>query len=406
MSGAGSAYNEPMSKRSPLRKTLSLGALLCAFTAGMASSALALESELKLEYSPLAPTTDVQYLQALAADSWTGQLYLSIPEPLRPKLGILSTENLPHGVSVHLEVNGTEAEQREIQAIALKQLKSMAEAASLSYTYRLTESPAPTPEMPVRWPLNSRVGLGLAGGGLVLLSLLTWLLGRRRFLNLPSYHGVPVVGMLPAGFGMGGRFLELQTPPGHAIGVFFRRMAARLKPVLREVTLYSPRDLNTSAVVTATLAIALLRERGRVLVVDLAGEDSVLPTILEETDDAGELQEMGTLRSTAIADLDLLTGLIPFGNRRPPLPSELLSNYRWILYHSPAGTPLEHGRHLLVLSGKTGWRELWKELFGAWLCKAKVLGVVLVGADVPKRMRASYMARFYFEKLHGQEFGA
>lgn len=392
-----------MSKRFPLRKILLRTALLCAFSAGMASSALALESELRLEYSPLAPSTDVQYLQSLAADTWTGQIYASIPDPLRLKLGIISTENLSHGVSIHLEVNGTEAERKEVQGIAVKQLKTMAEAATLSYAYRLSESPAP--ERLLRWPLTGRMSLGLGGGMLILLGLLTWLLGRRRFLDLPSFHGVPVVGMLPAGFGMGGRFLELQTPPGQAIGVFFRRMAARMRPVLRELTVYSQSDLSASAVVTATLAISLLRERGRVLVVDLAGEDSLLPTLLEETDDAGEIQEAGTLRSTTISDLDLLTGLIPLANRRPPLPNELLGSYRWILYHAPAGTPLEQARHLLVLSGKTGWRDLWQGLFSAWWRKARVLGVVLAGADVPNRMRSSFMARFYFEKLHGQEFG-
>lgn len=407
MSGALSAYNVPMPFSPRHRTTLLRGALLLAFSAGMGTPALGRESELRLEYSSPLPTSDVKALQSLAADSWIGTIYVSFPEALRAKLGIVSTENLEHGVSLRLEISGTEAEQREIQALALEQVKALAAEASLPAAYRLSESsPDPhagvKPAMPVKQARLWGVGSALA----LLLSFLAWRFGRRRFLTLPSFCGIPVVGMLPKGFGMGGRFLELQTPPGHAVGVFFRRMASKLKPGLREITVYSRTDLSASSVVTATLAVALLRERGRVLVVDLAGEDSPLPAILEETDDTGELPGAGSLRSTAISDLDLLTGLRPLANRRPPLPTELLGAYRWILYHAPIATPLAHSRHLLVVSGKTGWRDVWGGLLGAWWSKARIMGVVLAGADVPARMRAAYMARFYFEKLQGKEVSA
>ena len=369
----------------------------------MATPAWASDAEVRLEYTPSAPISAVDSLQSLASNDWTSQVYVAIPEPLRAELGILSIQNLDHGVSLHLEVNGTEADREAILDQALAEIKILAKGANLPYAYRLSESPCPVE--PFSWPLRKWQTFLLGVGILAIVSL--GLLLRRakqpRLLGHPSFHGLPVVGMLPAGFGMGGRFLELQTPPGQALGLYFRRMASTLKPVLREISVFAPNDLDASAVVTATLAISLLRERGRVLVVDLAGEDSSLPTLLEETDDAGELPDLGALHSTSIADLDLLTGLSPFANRRPPLPEDLLSRYRWILYHAPVGMPLDQTRHLLVLSTKTRWRDLWQQLWLAWLRRARVSGVVLAGDAIPARTRASYMARFYFEKLQSQE---
>jgi len=143
-----------------------------------------------------------------------------------------------------------------------------------------------------------------------------------------------------------------------------------------------------------------------VLVVDLAGEDSSLPAILEETDDAGDFAIEGALRSTSIADLDLLTGLKPIGSRRPPLPPELLARYRWVLYHLPLGAPLERTRHVLVLSTGEGRKEALRGRWLTWWRQSSLLGAVLVGVEVPTQMRDTFMARFYFEKLQGQEASA
>ncbi len=363
------------------------------------------EAVVRLEYSPIAPVGDVRALQSLASDEWLGSLYVAFPEDLRPKIQLVSLENLEHGVAFRIDVAGSEADRARAVAIARDRIAALVQDASLSYAYNLTTPGEPAPQAPTPVdPTPFWVAGVVAVSALALTILLV--VQRRLFLSLPQFHGLPVLGILPAGIGMGGRFLELQSPPSQALGVFFRRLLAKLSPGAREAAVFSLSNLEASAAVTACLAIALLRERGRVLVVDLAGEDSSLPAILEETDDAGEFPIEGTLRATSISDLDLLTGLKPLGSRRPPLPQELLARYRWVLYHVPLAEPLERTRHLLVLSTGEGRKEAMRGRFLAWWRQASLLGTVLVGVEVPPRMRDSFMARFYFEKLQAQEVSA
>lgn len=363
------------------------------------------EGLVRLEYSPVAPAGEVRALQGLAADQWLGSLYVAFPEDLRPKIQLLSLENLDRGIAVRLEVTGSDAERARAVAIARDHLQGLAQASSLRYAYNLTTPGEPAPKAPAPLDPTPFWVAGIVAVAALALTLLM-LVQRRRFMSLPLFHGLPVLGILPAGIGMGGRFLELQSPPSQALGVFFRRLAAKLSPGVRESAVFSLGNLEASAAVTACLAIALLRERGRVLVVDLAGEDSSLPAILEETDDAGDFPIEGTLRATSISDLDLLTGLSPIGSRRPPLPQELLARYRWVLYHAPLAMPLERTRHLLVLSTGEGRKEAMRGRLLAWWRQASLLGTVLVGVEVPPQMRDNFMARFYFEKLQAPEVAA
>ncbi|HEY9854529.1 MAG TPA: hypothetical protein V6D05_02240 [Stenomitos sp.] len=371
----------------------------------LVAPAWAAEAVLRLEYSPLAPAGDVHALQAEAAEAWLGTLYVSMPEDLRPKVQLISLENLEHGVAFHLEVAGSDQDRERAAAIARDRLASLAKDAQLRYAYNLTTEGQPAPAAPK--PMDTTPYWVAGGVAVAGLGLMAYMLFRRSlFLSLPFFHGLPVLGILPAGIGMGGRFLELQSPPSQALGVFFRRLTAKLNPGVRETAVFSLSNLDASAAVTACLAIALLRERGRVLVVDLAGEESSLPAILEETDDAGDFPIEGTLRSTSIADLDLLTGLKPLGARRPPLPPELLARYRWVLYHAPLGEPLERTRHVLVLSTGEGRKEALRGRYLTWWHQASLLGAALVGVEVPPQMRDTLMARFYYEKLQAQEASA
>lgn len=367
--------------------------------------ALGAEAVLRFEYSPLAPARDVRALQGMAADRWLGTLYAAFPEDLRPKIRLVSMENLEHGIAFHLEVEGSDQDRARAAAIARDRLAALAEESALRYAFNLTtqgEAPArPSAPTDRPWPWIAAVLLASA----IALSAFA-LLQRRRFLSLPFFHGLPVLGILPAGIGMGGRFLELQGPPSQAMGMFFRRLTAKLSPGMREAAVMSLANPEASAAVTACLGIALLRERGRVLVVDLAGEESILPAILEETDDAGDFPFEGTLRATSLPDLDLLTGLKPLDSRRPPLPQEFLARYRWVLYHTPCGLPLERTRHVLVLSSEEGRKEALRARLRVWWRQASLIGTVLVGVEVPSQFRDTFMARFYFEKLQAQEASA
>lgn len=377
----------------------------------LATPVFAAETEVRLEYSPLTPASDIQSLQTLASDGWLSDLYQAFPESLRAKIQLVSVENLDHGVAFHLDVHGSDADRHQASAIALGRIRYLAEHAAvhadhtpIQYTYQLTGEGPQAPSIRSSTPLKMVLTVGVV---LLVVALGAVMVIRRRlFLSLPSYYGLPVIGILPNGLGMGGRFLELQSQHCQALAVFFRRLATLFKPTFREAAIVGLDNLDASAAVTACLSVSLLRERGRVLVVDLAGDESNLPAILEETDDAGEFPMEGTLRSTSIADLDLLTGLVPVDARRPPLPSELLSRYRWVIYHAPKATPLEQMRHILVLTDGAGWREVLRGRTRAWWHKARLLGVALVGVDVPMTVRDTYMARFYFEKLRLQEVGA
>lgn len=385
--------------------TRSWACALAVFLTLLVTPAWASEAVLQLEYSPMASTSDVRALQGLAADHWLGALYVAFPEDLRPKIQLISLANLEHGVAFHLEVSGSEQDRVRALQIAREQVNRLALEQPLRYAYNLstpgetTALPSSTLEPAPLWIVGGVVALAIA-----LLALLV--AQRRHFLSLPLFHGLPILGILPAGIGMGGRFMELQSPPSQALGVFFRRLTAKLSPGIRETAVLSLSNLDASSAVTACLGIALLRERGRVLVVDLAGEESSLPAILEETDDAGDFPIEGTLRSTSIADLDLLTGLKPVDSRRPPLPQELLSRYRWVIYHTPLATPLERTRHVLVLSTGEGRKEALRGRVMTWWRQASLLGTVLVGMEVPSQLRDSFMARFYFEKLQAQEASA
>lgn len=379
--------------------------MLALFLSLWVAPAWGAEAVVRLEYSSLAPAGDVRALQGMAADQWLETLYGTFPEDLRPKIQLISLENLEHGIAFRLQVQGSDQDRDRAVALARDRIAALAQESQLRYAFNLSTPGEPAPAGPARpdrtWPW---VALALLVLAIALAAFV--ILQRRRFLSLPFFHGLPVLGLLPEGIGMGGRFLELQSPPSQALGVFFRRLAAKLSPGVREAAVFSLHNLEASAAVTACLAIALLRERGRVLVVDLAGEDSALPAILEETDDAGEIAIDGTLRATSIADLDLLTGLKPVDARRPPLPQELLARYRWVLYHSPVGTPLERTRHVFVLGAGEGRKEALRGRLLAWWRQASLLGAVLVGVEVPAQMRDSFMARFYFEKLQAQEASA
>ncbi|HEY9899771.1 MAG TPA: hypothetical protein V6D00_11365 [Pantanalinema sp.] len=394
-------------------------ALLASLALG--PGALAAEAVLRLEYSPLAPARDVRAVQGLAAGRWLGEVYTAFPADLKPKIGLISVENIPNGVAFHLDVQASGGTRDRAVAIAMQRLKELADASPVHYAYRLSgegislsttppsaepATPGASPGVPLRLGVSRRaLGMGAAAVALLTAAALAvyFALRRRSFLSLPAFFGLPVIGILPAGLGMGGRFLELQAPACQALGVFFRRFAALHKPPFREAGVFALGDLDASAGVSAALGIALTHDRGRVLVVDLAGEASNLPAMLEETDDAGEFASDGALRATSIADLDLLTGLVAVGGMRPPLPADLLKRYRWVIYHTAVAQPLKGLRHVMVLSGEVGAKEAVLGRRLAWRRAATLMGVALVGVPLSARVRDGYMARFYFEKLKLQE---
>lgn len=349
-----------------------------------------------LELSTLAPPSIVEAFHQAASDDWLTSLYPQFAAGDRAQIRIMAVERTARGVRVRIafkeDLRDTSAFRTPVEA----SLAQLAQGLPRPYSYTMKDrTPAPASPRP-RW--EWLIGLGV-------LALLALLFKRRPgFLSQPSFGGLPMAGVLPAGLGMGGKFLELQSAPCQTMGVMVRETA--LARGTQRVALATTEDPDATAVVAAALGISLVREGDRVLVVDLLGEDSVLADVLDESDEGDPVGEDGNpavLRHTGIPDLDLLDGMSFPDSGQPMIPSALLEHFDWTLLLLPKGKFVAEAPTFMVFTGPTSPVATWRARLGAWLGKAPLLGAILVGVPLPDDVRDRMIARSYFERIRRLE---
>lgn len=388
--------------RPSFRSALTALALAASLWLGGGASApfawAAEQVSVRLEISTLAPQAVIDHLHAHATDDWLATLFPQFDPADRERIRLMAIERTPRGVRVRIEFKEDVKDPARFRVPLEAALEQLAKSLPRPYSYSLKEAPPP-PEPP-------RIPWGWVGGA-ALMGVLLWLLSRRRppFLSQPRFGGLPMAGLLPAGLGMGGKFLELQSAPCQAMGVMVRELTLAASLEGREIALASTGDPSALAVVTAALGISLVREGKRVLVMDFLGDDSVLAEVLEEADDEvlSESGDFATLRHTGIPDLDLMTAL-PWPEREDPLlPKALSASYDWTLMVLPEGRYLANAPTFPVFSGNVGSWAVWRERFKAWQRKSRLLGAILVGVPVSAEVRDRMLARSYFERIRRLE---
>ncbi len=358
----------------------------------------------RLELSTLAPPSIVQALQERASDDWLSSLFPLFSPEDRDRIRLMAVEHTPRGVRVRIDLKEDVKETASLRLPVEAALEQLAQNLPRPYSYSMKEA-APPPEPPrIPWAW-------LAGIGGVALLLLLLVKRRPGFLSQPRFAGLPMAGVLPAGLGMGGRFLELQSAPCQTMGVMVREMALAAFPPteareVREVAIAATGDPAAAAVVTAALGISLVRDGKRVLVVDFMGEDSVLSEVLEESDESDsplETGDLATLRHTGIPDLDLMTALPWPEGEAPLLPRALAASFDWTLLVLPPGRFVAEVPNFPVFSGPTSPLAAWRTRLAAWKQKAPLLGAILVGVPLPPEVRERMLARSYFERIRSLE---
>lgn len=396
--------------RSRLRSAATSLALAASLWLGAGASAPAAWADeqvsVRLELSTLAPASIVQALHEGASDDWLGTLFPQFSPEDRARIRLMAIERTPRGVLVRIDLKEDVKDPSSLRIPVESALEQLAQSLPRPYSYTMKE-PAPPPR-PSRFPWAPLGGLAALlglGSGLVLL-----LRRRPKFLAQPHFAGLPMAGILPAGVGMGGKFLELQSAPCQTMGVMVRELtraasAEQAEAEPREVAIASTGDLASAAVVTAALGISLVREGSRVLVVDFLGDDSVLSEVLEESDDDSLLEsgDLATLRHTGIPDLDLMTALPWPDDAQPLLPRALIAGYDWTLLVLPEGRFVAQAATFAVFSGPTSAPSAWRTRLAAWRQKAPLLGAILVGVPLPAEVRDRMLARSYFERIRSLE---
>ncbi len=360
-----------------------------------------------LELSTLAPATIVQALQEGATDDWLGSLLPSFSDEDRDLIHMMAVERTPRGVRVRIDLKEDVDATATYRAPVEAALAQLAQTLPRPYSYTMKEAKPPREESRVPWPWL----LGIMGlGGLLLI-----LRRRPAFLSQPYFRGLPMAGFLPAGVGMGGKFLELQSAPCQSMGAMVRKMALHSLEEDAEASdgenrmlaIASTGDPAATAVVTAALGISLVRDGHRVLVVDFLGADSVLSDVLEESDDDDSLAETGdhaALRHTGIPDLDLMTAQSLSGTRgiqkgEPLLPRSLTDHFGWTLLVLPQGSFVPILPTFPVFSSPTSQLAVWRTRLLAWRQKARIRGAILVGLPLSNDVRERMLARSYYERI-------
>jgi hypothetical protein len=369
--------------------------------------ALALGTEIRVKRlaSP-APAPSVLWTEE-AQMAWLPGLFQAVPQDLREHLQLIAIDPVPGGVVVRAEVEASGQETLRVHEALEAQVEREIQASGLAASVGIDRPPPPALSAgPRRESRATRWALPMAVSGAMLLLLTLFRRKKRNPIALPEHQGIPVLGILPASLGQGGRFMEWLSPPCQALSHFFQRLSRTGGHLTREIAVTGPTPQTSTAAVTAALAISLLRDGGRVLVVDLGGEESPLPAMLEETDDGGEAPPPGTFRPTHLGDLVLLTGLSPVQDQRPTLPEDLLHRYRWVVYHLPEDLRMRQMRHLVVIRTPPNWGPWMQERMASLVAGKRVLGYVYHGGRVQARVKTLYMTRFYSERLTGQETAA
>lgn len=389
--------------------------LASALWLGAAANPLAAHADeqvtVRLELSTLAPPSIIDALHASASDDWLASLFPQFAPEDRERIRLMAVERTARGVRIRIDLDEDLRDTARYRLPVEAALEQLAQNLPRPYSYTMKEPPAPQPisrSFPWGW-------LGAAFAALAVLGAGAWWLARRpRFLSQPYYGGLPMAGVLPAGIGMGGKFLELQSAPCQTMGVMVRELTlahvakappseapSQTKPVL---AIASTGDASAAAVVTAALGISLVREGFRVLVVDFMGEDSLLADVLEESEDAPlGPGDMASLRHTGIPDLDLMTAQPWPEGEAPILPRALGHHFDWTVLVLPPDRFMSEIPTFAVFSGSNRPLAPWRMRLEAWKQKASLLGAILVGVPLPPEIRERVLARSYFERIRSLE---
>ncbi len=381
--------------------SLALAATLWLGGGAFAPTAWAEEQvSVRLELSTLAPQSIVEALHERASDDWLSTLFPQFSPEDRARIRLMAIERTPRGVLVRIDLKEDVRDTSRFRAPVEVGLSELAKSLPRPYSYTMKEAVPPPPPRRFPWPWLA----GLAGAG-VLGALALRLKRPHGFLSQPRFGGLPMAGVLPAGVGMGGKFLELQSAPCQTMGVMVRELALAASPESRELAIASTGDPAAAAVATAALGISLVRDGNRVLVIDFLADDSVLAEVLEESDDDSLLAtgDLASLRHTGIPDLDLMTALPWPQNEQPLLPRALLASYDWTLLVLPEGRFVAKAATFPVFSGPTSSLAAQSVRFAAWKQKTPLLGAILVGVPLPAEVRDRMLARSYFERIRSLE---
>jgi hypothetical protein len=355
----------------------------------------------RLELSTLAPQSIVQDLHERASDDWLSTLFPQFSPEDRARIRLMAIERTPRGVLVRIDLKEDVRDTSRFRVPVEAGLEQLATSLPRPYSYTMKEAAPPPAPRRFPWPWL----VGVAGVGALGAALLLLLKRPRGFLSQPRFGGLPMAGVLPAGVGMGGKFLELQSAPCQTMGVMVRELALAASPESRELAIASTSDPAAAAVATAALGISLVRDGNRVLVIDFLADDSVLADVLEESDDDSLLAtgDLATLRHTGIPDLDLMTALPWPEGEDPLLPRALLASYDWTLMVLPSGRFVPKMATFPVFSGPTSSLASWRTRLAAWKQKTPLLGAILVGVPLPDEVRDRMLARSYFERIRSLE---
>jgi hypothetical protein len=362
-----------------------------------------------LELSTLAPASIVQVLHDRANDDWLATIFPEFAPADRDMIRMMAIERTARGLRIRIDLKPDAGQTARFRVPVEASLEQLAQSLPRPYSYSMKERKENAPSQPpARFPWPWLAGLG----GLGLLALLLAWKRRPAFLSQPHFGGLPLAGALPAGLGLGGKFLELQSAPCQTMGVMVRELALAERARSGEkrehegLAIASTGDPASAAVVAAALGISLVRDGKRVLVVDLLAEDSVLAEVLEESDSAEPLMgtgDLAALNHTGIPDLDLMTANLGPDGDLPPLPPAVTQNYDWTLLVHPDGCFIPGMPTFPVFSGPTSRLTVWRERLAAWRQKAPLLGAILVGVPLPDEVRERMLARSYFERIRALE---
>lgn len=396
-----------------LRSTIAALALSASLLGGGAEARAASDEQVivSLELSTLAPASIVQALHERADEDWLALIFPEYESADRDLIRMMAIERMPRGLRVRIDLKPEAGNTERFRVPVEASLEQLAQGLPRPYSYSLKESAPPPPPrkpFPLAW---------VGGAGLGAAALVAFLLAAKRrpaFLAQPHFAGLPMAGVLPAGIGMGGKFLELQSAPCQTMGVMVRELTRAHQARESEASEANGLVLALAAVdspaagsaVAAALGISLVRDGRRVLVVDLLGEDSVLSDVLEEADGVDSLMGKGdfaALSHTGIPDLDLMAASLGPDGAAPLLPPALTGNYDWTLLVLPAGHYLPDMPTFPVFSGPAPRLAAWRARLAAWRRQTPLLGAILMGVPLPDEVRERMLARSYFERIRAIE---
>lgn len=381
--------------------------ILLALVAGTLTASALNHADIKAEYGPDAPALVVTRLQGRVQED-PSPLYGALPSSLKAQGFALSISNTPRGVDVQIQVAGSAQDAKAAAEAIARPLTDLAQEEGGDFAERTTvrgegfawPGLPELPSLPLSAPGSATAGVAwidrvrpLAGAlaALGLAALLVGLLRRRKRgsgkkMPMATLWGAPVLGLLPESLARVGKLYHLQSKPCQALAYYFGQHARDR----REVAIVGP-TAEATGTVAVCLGLFLAKEGEKVLLVDMAQDNPVIPSILARFGPPPEVAQGAS--ETAIPDLDLWVA--PSSDRDlPALPEDLARAYVRILY-VPAPGARPKRAPVIEIAHKISFAAGLKAAL-----RGKRVGWVLFGDSVPMRISDRYFTRYYYERLH------